>query len=145
MEIGRPSDLTQELTLQIRQLVLDGVMYKTIQESLEISPNTWDAWVYKDYKDFRKNLNSWKRERLLKKSEKLSEQILDIPHLTEEGKTDTDVLRIKQKESEFIRQTLGKEEYSQRQELTGADGGEIKITGIEYITPNGKDNANPNS
>lgn len=120
--MARPSDLTDELTLQIRELVLQGVKYKDIQEKLDIPSNTWDAWVYKDYKDFRKDLNSWKYERLLKKSEKLSEEILDAIHIGTEGNYDKDLLRIKQKESEFIRETLGKNEYSKRTENTGAGG-----------------------
>lgn len=129
--MSRPTDLTPELTLQIRALVLENVKYKDIQEKLEIPDNTWDAWVYKDYKDFRKNLNSWKTERLLKKSEKLSEEILDIVHINEKGGVDTDILRVKQKESEFIRGTLGKEEgYSTRSELTGKDGKDFEVKTI---------------
>lgn len=125
--MSRPSDLTQELTLQIRAYVLDGFNYNKIQETLEISSNTWDAWVYKDYKDFRKNLNSWKKERLLKKSEKLSEEILDMEH-NKEGMPLPDILRIKQKESEFVRSTLGKDEgYSERVENTGKDGQPLQI------------------
>lgn len=124
--MARPSDLTDELTLQIRALVLDGIMYKDIQSRLDIPDNTWDAWVYKDYKDFRKNLISWKKERLIKKSEKLSEEILDIIHIDEKGKVDTDILRVKQKESEFVRGTLGKDEgYSTRSELTAKDGKDL--------------------
>lgn len=130
--MSRPSDLTDELTLQIRALVLSGEKYVTIQETLGIPSNTWDAWVYKDYKDFRKGLTSWKQERLLKKSEKLSEEILDMSHEieTEKGsKVEVDILRVKQKESEYVRSTLGKDEgYSSRSELTGKDGKELKIT-----------------
>jgi hypothetical protein len=108
--------------------VLEGKKYKEIQEMLSISSNTWDAWVYKDYKDFRKNLNSWKRERLLKKSERLSEEILDAQHETDNG-LNTDILRLKQKEAEFIRSTLGKDAgYSNRTEHTGKDGGAIVIS-----------------
>lgn len=126
--MSRPTDLTLELTLQIRALVLDNVKYKDIQQKLEIPDNTWDAWVYKDYKDFRKNLNSWKAERLLKKSEKLSEEILDIVHINDKGGVNTDILRVKQKESEFVRGTLGKDEgYSSRSEITGANGEPLQI------------------
>lgn len=125
--MSRPSDLTEELTLKIRSLALEGIKYIDIQEELDIPANTWDSWVYKDYKDFRKNLNSWKSERLIKKSEKLSEDILDIIHLDEQGKVDTNILRVKQKESEFVRSTLGKNQYSTRQEQTGADGKDLPV------------------
>lgn len=123
--MSRPSDLTEELTLQIREEVLNGLLYKNIQEKLEIPSNTWDAWVYKDYKDFRKNLNSWKTERILRKTEKLSEEILDMNHYSKDDRdiVNTDVLRVKQKEAEYVRSTLGKDEgYSTRTEQTGKDG-----------------------
>ena len=121
--MARPTDLTPELTLQIRQLVLEGLMYKDIQERLGILAGTWDKWNYEDYKDFRKNLISWKQERLLKKSEKLSDDILDLPHTDETGKPDTNILRVKQKEAEFVRSTLGKNAgYSTKTES------EIRVT-----------------
>lgn len=130
MSVGRPSDFTHELALQIRALVLEGKKYKEIQEELDILPTTWDAWVHRDYKDFRKNLNSWKFERLIKKSEKLSEEILDLKHTQEkDGKTTANdkILRIQQKEAEFVRSTLAKEFYSTRVESTGADGQPIQF------------------
>lgn len=127
--MSRPSDLTEELTLQIRKETLEGTLYKDIQEKLEIPSNTWDAWVYKDYKDFRKNLQSWKAERLIRKTEKLSEEILDMNHfsLKDAEVINTDILRVKQKESEFVRSTLGKDNYSTRTENTGKDGKDLSI------------------
>ena len=125
---GPESNLTEELTLKIRELVLQGALYKDIQARLEILSTTWDQWVYKDYKDFRKNLNSWKAERLIKKSERLSEEILDMKHKNSLDLVEEGILRVKQKESEFIRKTLGKEEYSDRSELTGKDGKDLIYT-----------------
>jgi len=136
--MARPTDLTEELTLKIRTLVLDDVKYKVIQETLEIPDNTWDTWVNKDYKDFRKNLISWKKERMTKKAEKLSEEILDMLHNVN-GKVDAELLRIKQKESEFIRKTLGKDDYSERTELTGKDGKAIEVSQITGMTINKDD------
>jgi hypothetical protein len=135
--MSRPSDLTQELTLQIRQLVLQGVKYLDIQEQLAIPANTWDAWVYKDYKDFRKDLQSWKAERLVRKAERLSDEILEAVHIDESGKYATDVLRIKQKEAEFVRSTLGKNEgYSTRIETTGANGTNIVSNETQELVNN---------
>lgn len=115
-------------------MVLEGVKYKDIHTELDILPGTWDKWYYEDYKGFRKNVISWKRERLLKKSEKLSEEILDLPHFDDDGRTDTNILRVKQKESEFVRTTLGKDEgYSSRTEVTGRNGEPIS-TATEEIS-----------
>lgn len=101
--------LTEELTLKIRTLYFEGKKYIQIQEALDIKEGTWDSWVYKDYMDFRKKLREWKREMFLKKAEKVSNDILDSIHLDDDSKNiDKELLRIKQKESEFLRSTLGK-------------------------------------
>lgn len=128
---GKPTTLTDELVLAIRKQVLDGVKYIDIQDKLEIPANTWDAWVYKDYtsnpnknKGFRTLLNEWKNERLIRKTEKLSDEILDANHIKEDGKYDTDLLRVKQKEAEFVRETLGKLNYSKKTETDLTSKGE---------------------
>lgn len=127
-DVGAPTLLTEELTLKIRQQVLEGVNYKVIQSSLDINENTWDTWVYKNYQGFRDTLMEWKKERLIRKAEKLSDEILDAEHIDEKGKLNTDIIRVKQKESEFVRETLGKDVgYSKRNELTGKNGEALAI------------------
>lgn len=63
--VGRPTELTDELTFKIRKLVLEGESYKNIQQILEISPDTWDGWVWRDYKGFRKLLVDLDKEKLV--------------------------------------------------------------------------------
>jgi len=129
--------LTEETTLQIRKLVLQGKQYVEIQDELDISENTWDSWVYRDTHGFRKLLNEAKHERLIKLSEKVSKEILEASTVDENGRIATDVLRIKQKESEFIRETLGKDNYSKRSELTGKDGDAVNL-GVIMLPPKEK-------
>jgi uncharacterized protein YaaR (DUF327 family) len=118
--------------------VLEGFMYKDIQSQLDISSNTWDTWVYRDTQGFRDNLIKWRNERLLKKAEKISNEILDMGHVSDEGRVDSNILRVKQKESEFVRETVGKDfGYSKRSELTGKDGKDLTYT---IIDGTGKDN-----
>lgn len=127
-DVGAPTLLTEELTLQIRKLVLQGVPYNEIQATLNIIDNTWDSWVYRDTQGFRGLLTEWKKERLIRKAEKLSDEILDADHIDEKGKFNTDVMRVKQKEAEFVRETLGKDTgYSKRNELTGKNGEALAI------------------
>lgn len=110
--------LTEELTLSIRKLYLDGLNYKSIQETLDINPSTWDRWVHLDYKDFRKNLQSWKREKLIRKAELNLEVLMD-----------SEDERVKTSNTQFTLETLGKEDgYSKRTEVTGKDGKELKIS-----------------
>lgn len=115
-EVGRPTELTEELTLKIRQGVLDNKSYIQIQQELDISPNTWDTWVYKDYNGFRADLNNWKKERMIKKAEKVVDKSMD-----------SDTEKIALDAAQFTLETLGKLDYSKRTELTGKDGGSIKV------------------
>jgi hypothetical protein len=114
--IGRPTELTEELTLKIRQGVLDDKTYIEIQQELEISPNTWDTWVYKDYNGFRNNLTNWKKERMVKKAERVIDKSMD-----------SDAEKIALDAAQFTLETLGKLDYSKRQEVTGANGSKLTI------------------
>lgn len=114
-EVGRPTELTDELTLQIRKLYLDGENYTNIQDILDINPSTWDRWVHLNYKDFRVDLQNWKREKLIRKAE-LNLDIL----------MDSEDERVRTSNTHFTLETLGKEEgYSKRTEMTGKDGKDL--------------------
>lgn len=97
-----------------------------------------------------------KRKRLLEKAEKALEETLDMPTEVvkwevsgyEDGqkiyedvvKTEPALVKIKQDTAKFIASTIGKEDgYSTKQEVDLTSKGE-KITGINYILPNGTDN-----
>lgn len=126
---GRPTDLTTELTGKIRRLVLDGLRYNKIQEVLGIAPHTWDMWVYKDYQDFRKNLNSWKKERFVKKAEKNIDELLDCFDF-----------KVKADITKFTLETLGKDDgYSKRNEFTGKDGEALQLT-VKQVNYGGDNN-----
>jgi len=119
-DVGRPTELTEELTLQIRKLVLESVEYTQIQQILNISPNTWDSWFYRDFQGFRANLSQWKNERIVKKAEKKVESLISAEDE-----------RVALQASTFALETLGKEVYSKRSELTGKNGEAIKVEGVE--------------
>ncbi len=139
MKSGRKSTLTQKLTLEIRSLLLRGHKPKEIQQTLGINPSTWDGWYFEDFQGFRDLLTNTKHEILLAKAEDISREILSLTHKIRSSKgtqTDINVLRLKQKESEFVRETLGKSQgYSKRQELTGKDGEAIVIKSIVFHAP----------
>lgn len=115
-DVGRPSDLTEELTLEIRGRILEGKNHITIQKELNIDDSTWDRWVWLDYKDFRKKLNEWKRERMFKKAELVLEDSL----MSENEK-------IKQDTAKFLAERIGKDFYSSKQELDNKGDLTIKI------------------
>lgn len=73
------------------------------------------------------------RHRMLKKAEKNLKEVQELPVIDEENKVDKNILGERNKVDMFIAKTIGKDIYSDRRELTGADGKDL-ITGnvIEF-------------
>jgi hypothetical protein len=127
-EPGRPTDLTDELTLEIRKLVLEQLPYKDIQQILGVAPGTWDGWVYNNTKDFRDLLSQWKHERMVKKAEVKVDALID-----------SEDENVALKASTFTLETLGKEKFSKRSELTGAEGKDLPTPILHVLRNNDSD------
>lgn len=124
-EVGRPPELTEELTLKIRSLVLDQIEYTKIHEILDIASGTWDYWVYKNYHGFRDNLNKWKHERMIKKAEVKVDVLMD---------SEDD--RVALNAATFTLETLGKLDYSKKTETDITSAGKPIILPAEIIDKN---------
>ncbi len=86
-----------------------------------------------------------RRLNMLEKAEKVLEKTLDYKTEDDEGKVKTDLLRIQADVSKHITSTLGKNEgYSNRQELTGADGKELPTPLLHAMFSNKEDNVSNN-
>lgn len=128
-EVGAPSLLTPELTLQIRKLVLQDVSFVQIQEILGIKDSTWDSWYHRNTQGFRELLNSWRYERIVKKAEANLEQLLQ----GEDEKIRADLTK-------FALERLNKLNFSSRTEHTGKDGEDIVVNLVSYKN---EDNSTP--
>lgn len=106
--------LNHNITLQIKNLYLKGYNITSIQEKLGIKPNTWDSWVWRNTQGFRDMYNRLKIEKLINMAEQVSTEIMTEAHKDKDGKLNERILSIKQKESEFLRETLGKDTYSKK-------------------------------
>lgn len=124
-DVGRPTDLTDKLIAEIRQSVFDNKTLKDFAKEREISYSTLTDWTYRNYRNLSDKIRVWKLEAKLKKAEDRADEILALPLQDKDNKIDPAVLRTVQKEAEFIRKTLAKETYSERQELTGKDGKDL--------------------
>lgn len=83
--------------------------------------------------------------KLLRKAEKRLNQILDLEPVTEDGKTDNQLIANQMKAVTLVAKGLGKNKYSERTEQTGPSGGPIEhsVRGFNYIKPNDtNDNTN---
>lgn len=122
-EAGRPTEMTDEVLGKIKQGILDGKTLKEIAQQSQINENTLYGWTADNYLNLADKVEGWKRDRKLVLADITSDTIQTLPVIDENGKVDKELLKIKQKESEFIRETLGKDKgYSKRSELTGKNG-----------------------
>jgi len=103
MTAGRPTTLTEELTLKIRKLILIGKKPGEIHMELEIPEGTWDSWIYKDTEGLRTNITAWKAERFLGAAEDNMSGLLN-----------SDKENIKADMTKFIFETAGKATYSKK-------------------------------
>ena len=136
MPAGRPTELDDELFCEIRSWILEGKTLKEISQLSGIPTATMDTWKSKNYKGFADKIYRYKLEWRLAKAEEFSDYLLQKDDEKDE------MLRLKQKESEFLRKTLGKKHYSERTELTAADGQPFINPQIKYEVPKGN-NDNP--
>lgn len=137
-DAGRNTILTDELLRKIKESILAGNDLKTTASICGIVESTFYTWHSDNYLTLADKIEGWKRDRKLMLAEKNIEEILQM------DKSDKDKLKVISDISKFVSETLGKETYSKRSELTGKNGEAIStITKINYILPNGNnDNTN---
>jgi len=127
---GRKTLLTKEVFREIKKGILEGKQLQEIADSLNLERATLYDWTALNYHNLATMIEIWKRDRLLMKSENVLADMIDMPVLIEKSlsndevvvKTDPQLVRIKQDTAKFIAETLGKKDYSKRNELTGLDG-----------------------
>ena len=117
MTVGRPTELTPELHLKIKALVLDGRDMKEISEILEIPYKTMEGWKGRNYEGFADAYLLYEQERKLIKATAKIETLID-----------SEDERVALQASTFVAETLGKDKgYSKRTEMTGKGGTDLKI------------------
>jgi len=126
-KVGAKTKLTDELFKEIKRSILDGNDLKETAKICEINEGTFYVWHSNNYLNLADKIDGWKRDRKLMLADVTSDIIQTLPVFDDNGKLDKELLKIKQKEAEFIRETLGKQHYSKRSELTGKDGEAIIV------------------
>ena len=134
-EVGRPTDLTEEIQTEIKENILGGFNLKetatNIFNKLDVFKNiSIDKkeeelanfiqklynWNYANYLNISDKIEQWKRDRKIMLASKNIEAILLM------DMNDKDKLKVIQDTSKFVLETLDKDTYSKRSELTGKDG-----------------------
>jgi len=139
-EAGRKTDLTEELFIKIKGLVLEGNNLKEIANICQIPEITIYTWHSRNYLEFYNKVENWRRDRKLMLAEKNIEKILEMETINyvkdKHGNllkiNDTQILKVKSDVSKFVAETLGKQAYSKRTEQTGANGEPLSIQVVNY-------------
>lgn len=149
-EVGRPTELTEECLLKIKEGILNGETLKKIANICGIAEQTIYDWTCKNYKDINTKIEGWRRDRKVNLASENIDEILtmDITNkgITKDGKEiyeydDTGKLRIKADISKFVLEALDKP-YKPKQDFTSDDK---PIQQINYVQPNGGNNNNASS
>ena len=101
---------------RIRTLYLEGLDVKQIQDILEVPAGTWDVMYWRNDKGFRDHILACRAEYAVKQAENYSKELM-----ARDDEKNARLATIKQKEAEFLRETLGKHlGYTKRSETLGA-------------------------
>lgn len=125
-DVGRPTDLTDELLVEIKQLILDGKNLKEIARIKEMPEVTIYKWHENNYLNFYDKVEGWRRDRKLMLANRNIEAILQL------DTNDKDFVKIVSDMSKFVAETLDKKNYSKRTENTGADGKDLVVNVVNY-------------
>lgn len=142
-EVGRPTELTDELRLKIKGELIDLDERPTMSKISELTGipyETIKTWVFKNYKGFAEFFDGVKRDWKLEKAQENIEEFLTMDTMntgaTKKGDIfeydDAKLKKIKADATFFVAETLGKKRYSKRTELTGSDGESLTVKVVNY-------------
>lgn len=115
MEQTTPSLRDESTQNKIRTLYLEGKEISEISQIMNIPKGTIDSAYWRNTHAFRDFMLELKKARMLMSAEKVSAEIMATP-----SDGNAKILSIKQKEAEFLRETIGKElGYTKRIETIG--------------------------
>lgn len=105
-KVGKPTTLTNEQALLIKECVLEGMSLSETAKKMGISENTLYSWKHNNIEGIADKLNTWEAMHQLKQADIFSKKLMAMVTTDENGKPDKGLLAIQQKESEFLREKL---------------------------------------
>ena len=121
---------------KIKQSVLDGNDLRKTAKICEIIESTLYSWHSDNYLNLRDKIEGWKRDRKINLANLVVDEMLAMPVETLEwtGRgedaeqvvvTNPSLIKIKQDTAKFVLETLDKDNYSKRNELSGVNGKDL--------------------
>lgn len=129
---GPKTVLTEELFGKIKKSILEGNDLRATAKICGILENTFYTWHSDNYLSLADKISNWKKDYKLSLANANIVEFLkmDDKNVRQVGKEliefkDPALTRIKADMSKFVAETLGKDDYSKRSELTGKDGSNL--------------------
>ena len=116
----------KELLIKIKESILAGNDLRTTANVCEIPESTLYTWHSDNYLNIADKIEGWKRDRKLNLADRNIDGILCL------GVADKDSLKVVADMSKFVKETLDKENYSKRNELTGKGGESLTVKVVNY-------------
>lgn len=116
----------KELLRKIKESILAGNDLKTTANICEIPESTLYTYHSDNYLNIADKIEGWKRDRKLNLADRNIDEILCL------GVADKDSLKVVADMSKFVKETLDKENYSKRNELTGKGGENLTVKVVNY-------------
>lgn len=116
----------KELLRKIKESILAGNDLKTTANICEIPESTLYTYHSDNYLNIADKIEGWKRDRKLNLADRNIDGILCL------GVADKDSLKVVADMSKFVKETLDKENYSKRNELTGKGGENLTVKVVNY-------------
>ena len=103
---GPESILTNDLVSKLKENIMDGKTLRETASIVGIPESTLYSWKSDNYQNIADKINTWETQRMLKQAEDFSKKLMAMPTVDENGKLDSRLVAIQQKESEFLREKL---------------------------------------
>lgn len=127
----------KEFVAKLKALVFQGKTLKEMAELSGVSESSMYHWHADNVAGIRDKIEVWRLESKLAKADRNIDQILELPV------TEKDYTKVVADMSKFVKETLDKENYSKRSELTGKGGKDINQVLVKFVDGS-EDNRNTN-
>lgn len=113
--------LTEDVFKKIRQATLEGKNLQETANACELNRDSFYVWHSANYLNLADKIEGWKRDRKVMLAHGNLEEFLTMKA------EDPATLRVKADMTKFTLETLDKDVFSKRTELTGKDGEQLGV------------------
>lgn len=139
-DVGRPTDLTDELFVKIRACAMKHMNLQETADALEIPRDTLYGWSSSNYLDFAKKWEYFQEELLLELAGFNLRKVAVMDTSNAEGKEDPQLLKIQADVAKWTKETLNADRYSKQSKVDHSTKGKEMPQPILHVLLNNDSN-----